>query len=349
MRSLQVLRGIPFLGIITLLVGFLLQSSLFQDGALASPIEDLHARELAKRYIGTPSGKRGDGGPDASDYQSDDDIRSAYIDTEGPSVFFAQIGDSGPAYKFAKDEVGGNIFRGNFPSKWTNRNGRSKEWYQDFADRFSGVFAEKASGEVFFVAPWDEEIEDCRVWKRIEFPTLIMNPAVSKITLVNYKDFGQRKAIWARPFFFGPALEKRENQLQKRENVCFDWDGYGEDPSAGGEDTLDYSPAWCGIHITQYQKNDRDNPHPDYRFDISIKDHQGQEIGRADFANGPKDEKINVYSALPWVLVVTPGAVDSDPVRFAYSDQSWDSNDESRCSMGNYDSGNRDGDCGFSC
>ncbi|KAK2802248.1 hypothetical protein FQN50_007429 [Emmonsiellopsis sp. PD_5] len=342
MRSLKELRGIPFLSIITLLVGFLLQSSFFQHGALASPIEDLHARELAKRYTGTPSGKIGNGGPDTSDYPSDDDIRSAYIDT---SVFFAQIGDSDPAYRFAKDEVGGNIFRGNFPSKWTNRNGRSKEWYQDFADRFSGVFAEKASREVFFVAPWDEEIEDCRVWKRIEFPTLVMNPSVSQITLVNYKDFGQRKAIWARPFIVPP--EKRENQLQKRESACFDWYGYGEDPSTGGEDTLDYSPGWCGIHITQYQKNDRDNPNPDYRFDISIKDHQGQEIGRADFADGSKN--IDIFSALPWVLIVTAGDEDSDPVSFAYSDQSWDSNDESRCSMGKYDSGNRDGDCGFSC
>lgn len=54
--------------------------------------------------------------------------------------------------------------------------------------------------------------------------------------------------------------------------------------------------------------------------------------------------------AKPNVLVVTTGKVDNDAVLFKYGAQAWGSNDqEHHCNFGAYDSGNREGDCGFSC
>jgi hypothetical protein len=40
--------------------------------------------------------------------------------------------------------------------------------------------------------------------------------------------------------------------------------------------------------------------------------------------------------------------VDADPVSFAYGGDVWTSEDE-RCSVGAYDSGKREMDCGFTC
>ncbi|KAL8902721.1 MAG: hypothetical protein Q9207_004433 [Kuettlingeria erythrocarpa] len=116
-----------------------------------------------------------------------------------------------------------------------------------------------------------------------------------------------------------------------------------------GTGTPKYAPGWCGLHIIQYQKPD---PSTDaYKFDIVMKDANGMVIGNT---LGAQDARSPVSVAgfggqLPNQLIVTAGAVDADPVRFAYGSQSWDSNDGSRCGMGAYDSGSRNGDCGFSC
>jgi hypothetical protein len=66
-----------------------------------------------------------------------------------------------------------------------------------------------------------------------------------------------------------------------------------------------------------------------------------------DYADAPGGQGVDVDSALPLVLVVTAENIDSDPVKFAYGAQSWDSN--SQCSVGGYDSGKREMDCGFTC
>ena len=139
-----------------------------------------------------------------SDYPSDTDIaKNCKVDAD-KSVFFSQIVDSTPAYHFARDN-GKIIFRQAFPHKYTNRNKRSDE-YQDFCDRFSRIFSEKSTGTVHFVVPWDTEIDDRRVWKRIEYKALVNNAAVVKIVHVNYKDFSQRRDLWVRQTGLTPRL-----------------------------------------------------------------------------------------------------------------------------------------------
>ena len=57
-----------------------------------------------------------------------------------------------------------------------------------------------------------------------------------------------------------------------------------------------------------------------------------------------------IDTALPGLLYVTAGAVDSDLVNFNYQDQAWGSNDQPHHSnFGAYDSGKRECDTGFSC
>lgn len=228
----------------TQILGLLVQASILQ-GALSAPVTDVHERGLVKRYTGDPSPKKGDG-PDTSDYPTDDEIRAAYIAPSGPSVFFSMIpsdyggpnqGGSNVAYKFAQS-IGGVIFRGTFPKKYTNMNGRSAAWYQNFADRFSGVFAEKASGTAYIVGPWEGEIDACRVWQRIKYPTLQDNLEISRVTLVDYTNFenqkiilGTRKRHSALISRFTASTRAPAALFDKRQEAsCFDWEGDGEDP-----------------------------------------------------------------------------------------------------------------------
>ncbi len=116
-----------------------------------------------------------------------------------------------------------------------------------------------------------------------------------------------------------------------------------------GTGTPKYAPGWCGLHIIQYQKPD---PSKDsYKVDVVMKDKNGMVIGNT---LGAVDASNPVSIAgfggqLPQQLVVTTGAIDSDPIKFAYGEQSWDSSDGSHCSIGHYDHGERNGDCGFTC
>ncbi|MCJ1342826.1 hypothetical protein MMC31_001015 [Peltigera leucophlebia] len=294
--------------LLSILFGALFLSSFEVSTALASPAYEkfstgarIHAR-------------------DDSDYPSDEDIaKNCKVDAD-KSVFFSQIGDSTPAYNFAKDN-GKIIFRQAFPPKYTTKNKRSDKWYQDFCDRFSRIFAEKSAGTVYFVAPWNEEIDDCRVWKRIEYKALVNNAAVHKIVQVNYKDFSQRKNLWV------------------RSNGA---------PFMSASTTSAPTHGWCGIHVVQYQKPNPATDH--YKLDVSIIDANGALIGKVVGADAPAGVEVDVKSTLPNVLVVTTGKVDHDAVLFKYGAQAWGSNDQQHhCDFGAYDSGKREGDCGFSC
>ena len=110
-----------------------------------------------------------------------------------------------------------------------------------------------------------------------------------------------------------------------------------------------YVPGWCGAHIQQFQKNEGPGPNTaDYRFTIELKDANGAPIGGANTAPVANGQSLDIDSELPDVFVVTAGFVDNDPVTFAYAGQHWDSS-SSQCSFGAYDSGSRQGDCGFTC
>lgn len=106
--------------------------------------------------------------------------------------------------------------------------------------------------------------------------------------------------------------------------------------------------------MNQYQKNEG-NPASngnqatsDYRFSILLKDANQELIGEVDYYDAPGGQGVDVDSELPLVLIAKAGNVDDDPVSFAYGDQSWNS-DSAQCSVGGYDSGSRQMDCGFTC
>lgn len=113
--------------------------------------------------------------------------------------------------------------------------------------------------------------------------------------------------------------------------------------------TKRYVPGWCGLHVTQFQRNE--GPGADtsvYRLTIELKDANGADIGGVSVAEAPSGVGVDISSALPYIFIATAGYVDSDPVTFAYAGQNFDSA-TGQCSMGGYQGGSRQGDCGFSC
>ncbi|RYC63563.1 hypothetical protein CHU98_g2619 [Xylaria longipes] len=100
-----------------------------------------------------------------------------------------------------------------------------------------------------------------------------------------------------------------------------------------------YVAGNCGVHVTQWQKNEN-GVGGDYQYDLSIVDAVGDGIGGAVRLDVPDYQSRDVYSQLPYALVVTSGAVDSDPVQFAYAGYVFSTS--SGCSAGGYENGNRE-------
>lgn len=253
--------------ILTLCIGIILHSLSFQSTAFASPFAEDSAQlqSLVKRYSGDLAPKNPDppGGPDVSDYPSDDEIRAAFIPPSGPYIFFSGLPN--PAtnqapYEFAQT-VGGVIVRNTFPASYLNLRfkpnpKRSEQWHQNFLDRVSGIFADKAveaGKDVYFVGRFDRTVLDCSIWKRIELPTL--TDGGINIKLVDYSNFGNQEDYL--PPDISPISFRRDesNVLEKRETgYCFDWPGSGDDandPDADAPATIGYYPGACGVHIQQ--------------------------------------------------------------------------------------------------
>lgn len=112
-----------------------------------------------------------------------------------------------------------------------------------------------------------------------------------------------------------------------------------------------YAPGWCGIHISQYQKNDlAANPLPEYQAAISIFDGAGNALAYA--TKQPIDPAIIIKSKLPYDLIVADSS-KGDDLCFWYGDQYWCTDDTNvhHCVMGGWDGATkaRQGNCGFSC
>lgn len=109
--------------------------------------------------------------------------------------------------------------------------------------------------------------------------------------------------------------------------------------------------GWCGVHIRQYQKNEGPGLNTEnYRFDVILYDSDQELIGEADLLSIPSGQTQQVGSTLPMTFGVTAPNLDDDAVYMSYNGASWGSNDqEHHCDFGKFDSGHRDGDCGFTC
>ena len=110
-----------------------------------------------------------------------------------------------------------------------------------------------------------------------------------------------------------------------------------------------FVPGQCGVHVTQFQKN-QNGVGADYKFEVIIKDAVGAIIGGdsglviPDFGSAPVSNEVG---GLPNQLVLTVGSVDADPVQFSYNGATFSSSNG--CSTGGYENGDREMDCGFAC
>ena len=250
---------------LTLISTLFLSSILFHPTTLASPVTSLSTlpRTLSKRYQGTPAPEDGDNGPAESDYPSDDEIRAALIIPSGSFVFFSGLPNpvtNQAPYQFSQTIDGAQILRNAYPKSYINRRykpnpERSAEWYQNFLDRASGIYADAAVARgqtVYFVGQYDATVLDCSIWKRIELPTLIAGNI--DITLVDYSNFGNQK-----PYpLVGALIPREEGSLVPRTTgYCFDWPGTGEDANDPDVDPpygIPYYPGQCGVHLQQVSR-----------------------------------------------------------------------------------------------
>ena len=262
------------LNTLTLLLFALFQFIAFQSTVLASPLAEnsLSLQSLGKRYYDKDiSPKSADTGPATSDYPSDPDIRTAFIPFQGPFVFFSGLPN--PAtnqkpYDFSLTIDGATILRNAFPKSYINMRykpnpERSVEWYQNFLDRASGIYADEAvkkGDRVYFVGRWDNVVEECSIWKRVELPTLLAGNV--EITLVDYSNFENQKPYPGTNVDV-PSSGGRGGLDKRLTGYCFDWPGTGEDandPDADPPVGLPYYPGSCGVHLTQVSVFNNERP-----------------------------------------------------------------------------------------
>lgn len=114
-----------------------------------------------------------------------------------------------------------------------------------------------------------------------------------------------------------------------------------------------YASGWCGVHIRQYQKDqgeDSMNDTPNFKIEVALKDGDSKQVaGPNALLPTPSGVPVNV-NGLVGPFTVTAGEHDSDPLSMSFAGKTWDSDDKNHsCSVGNYNSGHRDMDCGFDC
>jgi hypothetical protein len=86
-----------------------------------------------------------------------------------------------------------------------------------------------------------------------------------------------------------------------------------------------YIGGWCGVHITQYQKNKGPGLRPEnYRFDVILYDGEQELVGESELLSIPSGETMQVGSTLPYTLGVTAPYADPNAVYMSYNGQSWE-------------------------
>ncbi|KAH7869576.1 uncharacterized protein C8R40DRAFT_725722 [Lentinula edodes] len=102
----------------------------------------------------------------------------------------------------------------------------------------------------------------------------------------------------------------------------------------------------CGVHIYQFQKNEKKaNPVNHYTIVAIIKDAKGTVVGFQ--GDGDGSNPVLVASQLHDPLTITTGPKDKSPLSFSLGKTKW--NSKSQCSVGKYDHGIRQMDCTFQC
>ena len=113
-----------------------------------------------------------------------------------------------------------------------------------------------------------------------------------------------------------------------------------------------YVSGWCGVHITQYQKNEGPSAsaagNADYRLTVTLYDALQDVVGGVSLLDAPGGVWQNIDSQLPDVFEVVVGGNDADALELAYSGQLW-SSAAAQCGFGVFADGSRNMDCGFNC
>lgn len=139
------------------------------------------------------------------DYPNDEEIQKAFkgVDRDGTVLFADLDGRIQGPYQFAqnlKKQWILDVFRDNPDGTiFIFRNGRPKEGYQDFAERYSRVFLQASSGVVWLISRFPKGpriMWDCSFWWAFEFVLLRDNPSVEAIVLVDENDFTNHRIIW---------------------------------------------------------------------------------------------------------------------------------------------------------
>lgn len=234
---------------------------LFRSTALASPLieSSLSSRVLERRYHQTKiSSKLGDTGPATSDYPSDDEINAAFIAPAGPFIFYSGLPEpdkNKAPLQFAQTMQGATTARNAFPKSYVDQRfkpdpARSIEWYENFLDRLSGIYADKAvtaGSTVYFVGNYDDTARDCSIWRRVELPTLLAGGISIKLvdysSFANLKDYTVSDSIIS--LYVHGALEKRET------GYCLNRPG--DDDGADAPD-VDPTVGSCGMHLQQVSR-----------------------------------------------------------------------------------------------
>ena len=120
----------------------------------------------------------------------------------------------------------------------------------------------------------------------------------------------------------------------------------GLSTAAPAHEARDFVPGRCGIHVTQFQKNEN-GVGADYQFDVVVKDGVGNGVGGVSRLAVPDFQTRSFASGLAGNIDITVGAVDADPVKFVYNGFTFSSSNG--CATGGYEDGNREMDCGFAC
>lgn len=293
-------------------------------------------------------------GPDESDYPSDEQIRQDILRIpEDSTVMYTEVGGLYPVRLFAERTTPPKfLYLDAFPYGYTWSNGRSGKWYQDFLDRLCAVFSDFAMGTVYLVSkyPYGPE-SDCSMWKRIEYPALQANPDVNEIILVDYTNINRQRPLWNIQYGeIGPnfsPLHKRESNVSPCPNADTMSDGYPNVPAGLSVDLtpiLGAAAGWASVDIVQHR---RYYPDVNSKLDVSILDAHREQIGVQNDAIAVPGQEVVVLSQLPYALRIIAPANDDEPLQFKYGENSWDSNDLSRCSFDAWKSDVREGICNF--
>lgn len=196
----------------------------------------------------------------------------------------------------------------------------SPDALEQFQKDYMQVFAEKSSGTAYLMMQDGSEPRSDSIFKTVELPAVENGAQVGKILRLS---------------FASPPDDPTVS------NMTY-W--------TKSSDAANYATGRCNVHFTQYRIPRHGTA---YSLEAKVFDNLGNEIGHQ--AKIDASEPVEVTSKLPSVVKITLAKPsyklrpDDAVIQFRYRDQSWTSDDATRCSVGAYDLGDREGDCRFDC